>query len=291
MRIDELIRQASLSLQSISDSPRLDAEVLLAHVLQKSRGFLYAHPEYQLTDTELALWQTFITKRQQSVPIAYLIGEREFWSLSFYVSTATLIPRPATESLVSYLLNRYPNTPLSICDLGTGTGAIAISLAHERPQWHVTAVDIQPQAIALAKKNAERHQTLIHFICSNWFEQIPLSTFDIIVSNPPYIAPDDPHLFMGDVRHEPRTALVSAQQGLADIEYLLDHAAIHLNPNGILIFEHGYDQQPQILALMQAKGWKNPQGFNDEEGIPRFCVGHQSTIPNIDNDGIINNSF
>lgn len=273
MTICELIKHATRLLNPISDSPRLDAEILLAYVLQKNRSYLYAYPEYQLTPQELQQWQILLSRRQQSVPIAYLTGEREFWSLPFFVSSATLIPRPATESLVAYLLKLYPDNPMTICDLGTGTGAIAISLAHERPHWDITAIDIQPEAIALAQKNAARHHTAIHFICSNWFEQIPQATFDIIVSNPPYIDPQDSHLHQGDVQHEPRTALVSEDGGLADIKYLIQHAAQHLNPQGMIIFEHGYDQQSQILALMQAYGWKNPQGFVDDEEQPRFCIG------------------
>ena len=275
MRIDETIKQATQSLSGISDSPRLDAEILLSHALQKNRSFLYAYPEYELSHAEQVLWQQLIAQRLQSVPVAYLVGEREFWSLSFFVSPATLIPRPATESMVAYIINHYPNTPLQVCDLGTGTGAIAISLKHERPLWDVFAIDIQPDAIALAQKNAQRHHTPIHLICSNWFEKIPKSKFHIIVSNPPYIDPEDPHLQQGDVQHEPLSALVSQEYGLADIEYLLKNSAKHLHPQGMLIFEHGYDQQERILQMMQAYGWQNVQGFQDDEGQPRFCVGYQ----------------
>lgn len=275
MRIDETLKQAVTTLTCISDSPRLDAEILLCHVLKKQRSFLYAHPEYALSHNEQLVWQQLLAKRLQSVPVAYLIGEREFWSLTFYVSPATLIPRPATESLVAYLLNHAPHHTLKVCDLGTGTGAIAISLKHERPNWDILAIDINPEAIALAKKNAKRHQISIDLLCSNWFEKIPQAKFDIIVSNPPYIDPHDPHLNQGDVQHEPRTALISDAHGFADIEYLLQNSAKHLNPNGMLIFEHGYNQQEYILKQMQAYGWHNPQGFLDDEGQPRFCVGYQ----------------
>jgi release factor glutamine methyltransferase len=273
MSISDSLKEATQSLSAISDSPRLDAEILMAHVLQKNRSFLYAHPEYALSPSEQLLWQQLLEQRLHSVPVAYLVGEREFWSLPFYVSPATLIPRPATESMVAYILNHYPNTPLQVCDLGTGTGAIAISLKHERPLWDVLAIDIQPDAIALAQKNAQRNHTPISLICSNWFEGIPKSKFHIIVSNPPYIDPEDSHLQQGDVQHEPKSALISDKQGLADIEYLLTHSAKHLHNNGMIIFEHGYDQQERILKMMQTYGWQNAQGFQDEEGQPRFCVG------------------
>ncbi|NBX85185.1 MAG: peptide chain release factor N(5)-glutamine methyltransferase [Gammaproteobacteria bacterium] len=273
MRIHDTLKKATKSLSAISHSPRIDAEILMAHVLKKNRSFLYAYPEYALSNSEQLLWQQLLEQRLHSVPVAYLVGEREFWSLPFYVSPATLIPRPATESMVAYILNHYPNTPLQVCDLGTGTGAIAISLKHERPLWDVLAIDIQPNAIALAQKNAQRHHTPISLICSNWFENIPKSKFHIIVSNPPYIDPEDPHLQQGDVQHEPQSALISDKHGLADIEYLLQNSAKHLHQNGIMIFEHGYNQQERILKMMQTYGWQNAQGFQDEEGQPRFCVG------------------
>jgi release factor glutamine methyltransferase len=275
MRIGETLKKTTQSLSAISDSPRLDAEILMGHVLKKNRSFLYAYPEYALSPEEQLLWQQLIEQRLRSMPVAYLIGEREFWSLSFQVSPATLIPRPATESIVEFILNHYPNRPLQICDLGTGTGAIAIALQHERPLWDVCAVDIQPEAIALAQKNAQRHHAPIHLICSNWFEKIPRSKFHIIVSNPPYIDPDDPHLSQGDVQHEPMSALISQEHGLADITYLLKHSANHLHDNGMLIFEHGYDQQERILEMMKTYGWQNPKGFQDDEGQPRFCVGYR----------------
>lgn len=274
MNIYSALKSACSQLESATDSPRLDAELLLAYCLGQSRSYLYAYPETELTSLQLDFFNHLIDQRKKSIPIAYLIGEKEFWSLNFKISIHTLIPRPATESLVAFVLDNFTNPTLDICDLGTGSGAIAISLAKHRPKWSITAVDLQPGALAMARANANKHQCKnIEFYCSYWFDKLSDKKFDIIISNPPYIDPHDIHLNKGDVQHEPKQALISQQQGLEDLFYLISASQKHLNPNGTLILEHGYNQQAQIIDAMLKQGMEEVQGHMDDEQMPRFCVG------------------
>ena len=274
MNIHQAIQQATRELQETSDSPRLDAELLMAYCLKCQRTYLYSHSEYELTAEQFAFWNHLIEARKNHLPIAYLTGQKEFWSLTFAVSIHALIPRPATESLIEYILGHVTSDePLSVCDLGTGTGAIAIALAKSRPKWSITAVDIQPGAIALARYNALHHHcTHIQFYQSHWFDKLSGKTFDIIMSNPPYIDENDEHLKQGDVQHEPLIALQSANKGMHDLLYLIQQSKHHLKPNGILILEHGYQQQADVLHAMKAQGFHPVQGFTDHEQQPRFCI-------------------
>jgi release factor glutamine methyltransferase len=277
MEISAALKAACGQLESVSDSPRLDAELLMAYCLGQTRSYLYAHPEKTLQSTETLFFNYLIEQRKKSIPIAYLMGEKEFWSLNYKISIHTLIPRPATESLVDYVLQHFPNQVLSVCDLGTGSGALAISLAKHRPQWNITAVDLQAGALAIAQSNARKHKCdNIKFYCSNWFEKLPEKKFDLIISNPPYIAKDDVHLSLGDVQHEPLKALISEQQGFGDLDHLIEESQKYLNPNGMLILEHGHLQQTQVLNAMQQSSMQNIQGHLDEEQTPRFCVGFKS---------------
>lgn len=276
MNIAMALRQACADLEIISDSPRLDAELIFAFALKRTRTYLYSHGDEELSFDQQRYLSTLIKIRQQSIPIAYIIGEKEFWSLKFSISPTTLIPRPATECLIEYILQHYPqNQALKVCDLGTGSGAIAVSLAKERSLWDITAVDIQASALAMAEYNARQHHCLnIHFYCSHWFTKIPAQQFDIIISNPPYINANDPHLKTGDVQHEPSLALQSPEQGLHDLKHLILHSQSHLSSQGLLILEHGYDQQEQVLAALKQQGFKNIQGLCDHDKLPRFCVAY-----------------
>ena len=276
MNIAIALRQACADLEIISDSARLDAELIFAFALKRTRTYLYSHSDEELSFEQQKYLSTLIKIRQQSIPVAYIIGEKEFWSLKFSISPTTLIPRPATECLIEYVLQHYPeNQALKVCDLGTGSGAIAVSLAKERPLWNITAVDIQASALAMAEYNARHHQCFnIKFYCSHWFDKIPSQQFDIIISNPPYIFVHDSHLKTGDVQHESSLALKSPEQGLHDIKHLILHSQSHLNPKGLLILEHGYDQQEHVLAALNQQGFKNIQGFCDHDKLPRFCVAY-----------------
>ena len=276
MNIAIALRQACADLEIISDSPRLDAELIFAFALKRTRTYLYSHGDEDLTFEQQKYLSTLLKIRQQSIPVAYIVGEKEFWSLKFLISPTTLIPRPATECLIEYVLQHYPeNQELKVCDLGTGSGAIAVSIAKERPLWDITAVDIQASALAMAEYNARHHHCFnIHFYCSHWFDKIPSQQFDIIISNPPYINANDPHLKTGDVQHEPSLALQSHEHGLHDIKHLILHSQSHLKPQGLLILEHGYDQQEQVLAALKQQGFKNIQGLFDHDKLPRFCVAY-----------------
>lgn len=276
MNIAIALRQACADLEIISDSARLDAELICAYALKRTRTYLYSHGDEELSFEQQQYLSTLIKIRQQSIPVAYIVGEKEFWSLKFSISPTTLIPRPATECLIEYVLQHYPeNQALKVCDLGTGSGAIAVSLAKERPLWDITAIDIQASALAMAEYNARHHQCFnIKFYCSHWFDKIPSQQFDIIISNPPYIFVHDSHLKTGDVQHESSLALKSPEQGLHDIKHLILHSQSHLNPKGLLILEHGYDQQEHVLAALNQQGFKNIQGFCDHDKLPRFCVAY-----------------
>ena len=240
-------------LAQVSNSALLDAEILLCLVLQKNRAFLRAWPEKSLSDQQTRHFQALVQKRRQGTPIAYLIGSREFWSRDFSVTPDVLIPRPETELLIQLALDLIPeNTSLAVLDLGTGSGIIAITLAAERPAISVYATDNSVEALDIARANAIVHQTgNIHFHQHYWFNSLPKQQFDLIVSNPPYIASDDPHLQQGDLRFEPQTALIAEQQGLKDIAEIADHARQFLKTDSYLLTEHGYDQQQQVQSIFK----------------------------------------
>lgn len=253
------------------------AEILLQYVLQMSRASLYAHPEQILSSEQSEQYHALIQQRQQGTPIAYLIGQRSFWTFELKVSTATLIPRSETELIIERTLALADATlPLTILDLGTGTGAIALALAAERPRWKITACDQSEQALAIAKENARVLQLPIQFIQSDWFEAFAQQRFDMVISNPPYLAIDDPHLQQGDLRFEPQSALVSGQDGLDALRHIIMHSHLHLNPQGLLIVEHGYDQGERVCDLFQKNGYKNVQSWSDWQNHPRVCSGRLS---------------
>lgn len=224
MNFQHWLREAISQLQE-SDSPRRDAEILLEYVTGKGRTWILAFGETELTDAQRQHLAALLARRRRGEPIAHLIGEREFWSLPLFVSPATLIPRPDTECLVEQALARLPAASCRILDLGTGTGAIALALASERPDCDVTAVDRMPEAVALAQRNATRHAiTNVRILQSDWFSALAGNQFEMIVSNPPYIDEQDPHLSQGDVRFEPLTALVAGDHGMADIKHIIERA-------------------------------------------------------------------
>lgn len=258
---------------------RIDAEVLLAHVLIRSRSFLYSHPEESLSPQQ---WQRFwhlITQRQQGHPVAYLTGVKEFWSLPLRVSEATLIPRPETELLVDITLAQLAHRPQArLLDLGTGSGAIALALAKERPQWQIYASDISEAALQMARDNAVNlGLNQLHFIHSDWFAAIDdLTPWDAIISNPPYIASTDPHLRQGDVRFEPQTALVSGETGLQALEQIISQSLARLCPNGLLLVEHGYDQKAAVQSMLKDYGYVAIHSWQDWQGNDRVSGGKRN---------------
>jgi release factor glutamine methyltransferase len=275
--IKTLLAHAANTLCSHSDSPLLDAEVLLGFVLGKPRTYLRAWCDNTLTDQQHAAFAALVKQRQQGTPIAYLTGTREFWSRDFRVTPDVLIPRPDTELLIELSLELIPkNQAVKLIDLGTGSGIIAVTLAAERPNALVTAVDASLAALAIAKHNALQHQlTKIEFYQSDWFANVPKSPFDLVISNPPYIDSDDEHLQEGDVRFEPKTALIAADQGLSDIQIIADNARSYLKPSGHLLIEHGYNQAPQVQAIFNALAYDKVQSYQDLSGQPRVTYGRK----------------
>jgi release factor glutamine methyltransferase len=274
MNIQQTLRQASTALAGSSPSASLDAQVLLTHVLDCNSAHLAAWPEKALNEEQTAQFQQLIQRRLQGAPVAHLTGQREFWSLSFSVDNSTLIPRPETETLVEYILEKFNHRKnLKLLDMGTGTGAIAISLAKEKNSWSIYASDISESALALASHNNDHHQTGITLLKSDWFSNITQNNFDIIVSNPPYIAADDPHLQQGDVRFEPQSALTSGKTGMDAIEHICRHAKDFLSENGCLIMEHGYNQKQQVADCFSKNGFKEIEQKQDLSGHTRMTSG------------------
>lgn len=274
--IKDQILLASQQLQACSDSARLDAELLLLFVLNKPRSYLFAYPEAKLGTTQQAHFQELIALRKQGHPIAHLTGTRAFWTLNLKVTSDTLIPRPETESLIETTLALFPNhdQALNILDLGTGTGAIALSLASEYPHAQIVACDVSSAALAVAQENAQNHDLKnVQFLQSNWFSALASpNCFDLIISNPPYIPEQDEHLKQGDVRFEPLSALTSGKDGLDDIRIIATQTPNYLKPQGWLMLEHGYDQGKQVPMLLENKGFKNIQLKQDLMGNDRLTI-------------------
>lgn len=257
-----------------SPTPRLDAELLLAQALGKSRSYLHTWPEHEPAAAQLACYQAALARRRAGEPVAYILGRQGFWSLELDVARHTLIPRPDTEVLVETALALLPATPLQALDLGTGTGAIALALACERPAWQVTGVDRVPAAVALAQGNGTRLQLAnARFVESCWFSALAGQRFQLIVSNPPYIAAADPHLSQGDVRFEPSSALVAGVDGLDDIRLIIEQAPAHLLGGGWLLLEHGFEQAEAVRELLSRRGFTAVDSRRDLGGHQRISVG------------------
>nr|WP_298059283.1 peptide chain release factor N(5)-glutamine methyltransferase [uncultured Halomonas sp.] len=281
MSLDALLKQATQRLSAAgSASPRVDAEVLLSHVLGRSRTWLYTWGDQHCSTWERARFDALVAARAQGTPVAYLTGEREFWGLRLATSPDTLIPRPDTETLVELALSRAINPAGRLLDLGTGTGAIALAFASEQPRWQVVGVDVREEAVALAARNAQALSiTNARFMQSDWFSALDAleeaeKRFDIIVSNPPYIAADDPHLAAGDVRFEPRSALVADAEGMADLLHLAHAAQHYLATSGWLLLEHGYTQAEKVREALSNAGYQNVESIRDLGGHERVTLGH-----------------
>ncbi|QLS05833.1 peptide chain release factor N(5)-glutamine methyltransferase [Citrobacter freundii] len=267
------LREAIARLQD-SESPRRDAEILLETVTGKGRTFILAFGETVLTAAQQEQLNALVARRQRGEPVAHLTGVREFWSLPLFVSPATLIPRPDTECLVEQALARLPASACRIVDLGTGTGAIALALASERPDCDVTAVDRMPDAVALAIRNTQ-HLGInnVRVLQSDWFSAVQGQQFDMIVSNPPYIDEQDPHLAQGDVRFEPLTALVAGDHGLADIVHIIEQSKHMLTPGGYLLLEHGWQQGQAVRDAFTRSGYQAVETCRDYGGNERITLG------------------
>ncbi len=273
--IQASLEHAYETLQALSETARLDSEVLLCHVLKKNRAFLRAWPEKKLDPKQIIEFQELVKKRKNGLPIAYLVGIKEFWSREFFVNQHVLIPRPETELLIELALEQIPdNHAKSIIDLGTGSGAIGITLAAERPASNIIATDISKQALDIAATNANNHGiTNIKFLVSHWFRQLANEKHHLIISNPPYIDSQDPHLQRGDIRFEPKKALIADRQGLSDIFEIVKTAKNFLYPGGYLIIEHGYNQKQQVQSFYEKNKYTNIASHHDLAGQPRITIG------------------
>jgi len=270
-----LLDDATKHLYETSETPRIDAEILLQHVIERPLAWLIAYGDTIATSEHVKNFLQLVSQRQSGKPIAYLTGTRDFWTLTLKVDDNVLIPRPDTETLVEQALKRLPeNTPLDIMDLGTGSGAIALSIAKERPQAKVLAVDSEAGALKVAEENAELNRIKnTEFLQSNWFTNIPNRKFNLIAANPPYVEAGDPHLKQGDLRFEPDAALIASGKGVDDIKNIIKNSRDYLQDKAWLIIEHGYNQADQVAALFEAADFKNIELFKDINELPRCTAG------------------
>ncbi|MBL4940881.1 MAG: peptide chain release factor N(5)-glutamine methyltransferase [Colwellia sp.] len=271
--IANLIKQGQQLLRLGSDSAKLDSEVLLCIVLDKDRSYLLTWPEKNLNEEQLLHFVQLLTRRIQGEPIAYITGIKEFWSLPLLVSNSTIIPRPDTEILVELVLEHYSErNDISCLDLGTGTGAIALALASEKPMWQIDAIDFNVNAVQLAQCNAVNLKlTRVNVFQSDWFTQIATGKkFEVIVANPPYIDSEDQNLTQGDVRFEPTSALVASDNGLADIKHIAKVAREFLNRQGQLFLEHGFEQGQRVCQLLTSLGYIDAKTEQDLNGFDRI---------------------
>ena len=275
--IRETLADAAQRLDAQSDSPRLDAELLLARALDVPRSYLIAHPEDSPDAAAHARFAAAIEQRERGVPLAYIVGEKEFWSLTLMVSRATLVPRPDTELLVEKALARVPRDAATrVLDLGTGSGAIALSIARERPLADIVATDASKEALAVAAQNARQLGIgNTSFVAGDWTQPVAGQRFDVVVSNPPYIRADDPAL--AALSHEPAYALVSGADGLDAIRQLAMQCPSILAAGGTLLLEHGADQRDAVLAILSDAGWSEVRCFTDLAGLPRVTQAERLT--------------
>lgn len=273
--VRSLLADAAAVLGGASPAPRLDAELLLAHALGRERSHLYAHPEAKPSAAALAGFHQLLDRRRSGEPLAYLTSKREFWSMELKVTPATLIPRHETELLVELALQRIPaGAEWRLLDLGTGSGAIALVLARERARCQLIATDSSTAALAVAAENAGMLGiSNVEFLAGDWFQPLAERRFQLVVSNPPYVRENDPHLQEGDLRFEPHSALTAGVDGLEDLRRIVSAAPAHLEAGGWLLLEHGHDQGAEVRALLNARGYGQVATFRDLQGQERVSGG------------------
>jgi release factor glutamine methyltransferase len=266
-----LLAAAARTLAVSSDTPELDAQLLLAHALATSRSRLQSHPEEERSDSERAAYESLIERRARGEPVAYITGYKEFWSLRFAVNQAVLVPRPETELVVERALALIGARAVRVLDLGTGAGAIALALAHERPNWRITATDASEAALEVARSNAVALGfSAVKFASGSWFEPLAEQRFDLIVSNPPYIGEDDPALLQAALRYEPKSALTPGGDALADLRRIIRAAPAHLERGGWLLLEHGAAQAAEVARELVVRGFRHVRSQRDLAGHERM---------------------
>ena len=268
-----LLRNAAASLDG--DACRAESELLLARAIDRPRSWLYAHPDALVEEQQARHFLAMVEQRRRGEPVALILGVRDFWSLELTVTSDTLIPRPETELLVELALRHIPaGSPARVLDLGTGTGAVALALASERPMAEITAIDLHSRTLSVARANAARLQLgRVRFLLGNWFSAVQDERYDVIVGNPPYIAEQDPHLLQGDLRFEPRAALASGIDGLDAIRVIARDSPRHLRANGWLLLEHGFEQGAAVRALLESAGFTKVATGVDLAGLDRVTYG------------------
>lgn len=276
MTINQLLKNAGSELAAVSDSAFLDAEILLAHVLSCERSYLRAHAAEELAESQAQQFAALIARRLQREPVAYITGHKEFWSLDLRVNRGTLIPRPETELIIETVLELFPEKDQHIraADLGTGSGAIALALASERPNWEIFAIDNSDIALQTASDNAQRlgfkH---ISFCLGSWFTALPSEQLDLVVSNPPYLSEGEWPIYAADLAFEPRTALLSPEDGLRDVREICESASRYIRPGGYIILEHGFQQGLPVRELLISAGCCQVRTIPDLSGRERVTVG------------------
>ncbi len=275
LRIDKALADATRRLGDISDSPRLDAELLLARAIDTTRSYLFAHPEDTLDALAAERFEEALARRADGEPMAYITGTKEFWSLELLVTPATLVPRPETELLVDLALREIPRSAAcSVLDLGTGSGAIALAIARERPLSNVTATDISEEALAVAAQNARQlGLPNVEFVRGDWGEPVAGRKFELVVSNPPYVESGDPVL--DSLRREPRSALIAGSDGLDAIRRLAAECGPLLVDGGMMLLEHGAGQQDAVAELLKQHGWTDIRCHRDFAGLPRVTAARR----------------
>jgi release factor glutamine methyltransferase len=275
MTVQELLQAARQQLAQVvpPDEAGMEARILLMHELDVNHAWLLTHATDEVPDIHAQSFNQLVQRRAQGEPVAHILGYREFFGLTLKVTPYTLIPRPDTETLVEAALEKIlPG--MQVLDLGTGTGAIALAIAKHAPHTHITAIDASPPALKVAEENLNNLQlNNVNLYQSHWFDALKQRKFDLIVSNPPYIESDDPHLQQGDLRFEPMTALASGTDGLQDIRHIIEQAPGHLNQHGWLMLEHGYNQAEAVQQLLIAEGFQHVQMVRDLGGNPRVTLG------------------
>ena len=265
MNIKQICSQASATIE------RLDKEILLSHVLHQPRVYLYAHPEEILTPEQYEQFNDVVKRREQGEPLAYLIGKIEFYDLMFEITPDVLIPRPETELLIDYVLDNVNIKVASVLELGTGSGIIAITLAKHRPDWNITATDISEEVLTVAQRNCQCNDVAnVKWVKSDWYNKIIPAKYDLIVSNPPYIAENDPHL--RDLSYEPQKALVAGIDGLDAIKEIIERAGDYLTVNGRIVLEHGYNQSEAVQRCLRDRGFNEVKTIDDLNHQPRVTV-------------------
>ena len=272
LRIDAALADAVRTLQDVSESPRLDAELLLARALDVARSYLFAHPDDELDPAAAERFRAVLARRADGMPMAYITGRREFWSMDLVVTPDTLIPRPETETLIEQALTRIPRrAPIQVLDLGTGSGAIALAIARDRPACHVVATDLSAAAVAVARENARRLMLAnVEFVEGDWTAPVAGRAFDLVVSNPPYVASGDPHL--DALKYEPRSALAAGVDGLDAIRAIAATAMSVMKPGGALLLEHGAGQAESVAAILEGHGWSGIAVARDLAGLARVTI-------------------